>query len=122
MARRRLYCVREESAEVGVPALAGILVKEPPKGGTPAGHFKPVRSIVSVRFWRCQVPLPCQDSPFSSSRPKIGRAGCPPCSQQRSASFVPETVLNIDERHGILECGSLLPLWPWPKTVACEAG
>ena len=32
---------REESAEVGVPALAGILAKEPPKGGTPAGHFKP---------------------------------------------------------------------------------
>jgi hypothetical protein len=21
-----------------------------------------------------------------------------------------------------LECGSLLPLWPWPKTVACEQG
>jgi hypothetical protein len=36
-----LYCSPEESAEVGVPALAGILLIEPPKGGTPAGHFKP---------------------------------------------------------------------------------
>ena len=31
----RFYCPRKESAEVGVPALAGNLAKEPPKGGTP---------------------------------------------------------------------------------------
>ena len=37
----------EEPTEAGVPALAGILVKEPPKGGTPAGHFKPLRSIAA---------------------------------------------------------------------------
>ena len=30
---------REKSAEVGVPALAGIRAKEPPKGGTPTGDF-----------------------------------------------------------------------------------
>ena len=34
-----LYCKRNEVADVGVPALAGIRAKEPPKDGTPTARF-----------------------------------------------------------------------------------
>jgi hypothetical protein len=36
-----IHCTREEMADAGVPALAGIRAKEPPKGGTPAANFQP---------------------------------------------------------------------------------
>ncbi len=49
-----IYCPREEMADAGVPALAGIRAKEPPKGGAPAANFQP-RAVCN-----CQRP----PSPF----------------------------------------------------------
>ncbi len=70
----KIYCPREAMADAGVPALAGIRAKEPPKGGTPAANFQP-RAV-----YNCQRP----PSPFGE--------------RLASASFLGMVVLPIGKR------------------------